>query len=368
MYLTIYLNRKYQLDPTTLNRTFEQTYANTKTIAYLKATETQKNNALQKEAQLTQFWNNLPDEIKNLALNECSMQPYYYTFRIPKKTKGFREINAPIDSLKELQTNITKLFQKTLQIAPHNAAYAYVQNRSSLDALKQHQKNDSNWFLKLDIKDFFPSCTKELVYDELCLIYPCAEFTETGKQILKYIIHLCCLNGVLPQGSPASPYLSNVLFTKYDFKITNYLKTIGKYVYTRYADDILISARTSFDWQQIIKDINIIFVSNFIIKDEKTRYGSKAGRNWNLGVMLNKDNKLTIGHVNNQNLKAQLHHFIMAYKDGHPYSIPETQHLQGVLNYAKQIEPDYIDYIIKHYSRKFNCNILEAIKYCLKIR
>ena len=64
-----------------------------------------------------------------------------------------------------------------------------------------------------------------------------------------------------------------------------------KYIYTRYADDIIISARNKFDYRIILKALNKLFKDTPLsINKEKTRFGSNAGRNWNLGVMCNKDN------------------------------------------------------------------------------
>ena len=57
-------------------------------------------------------------------------------FKLKKSSGGFREINAPIPELKQIQTNIVTLFKKTLKMPIHDAAYAYVEQRSSLDALK----------------------------------------------------------------------------------------------------------------------------------------------------------------------------------------------------------------------------------------
>lgn len=370
MFYTFYIRRRYVIN--FFERNFTQPYSDTHTLLLSQnsLSETDRQNARQKEGLLKTFWSTIPEELKTLINSNNTMQELYYTFRIPKKTSGFREINAPCEILKEWQSKFANFLQKDLQIATHNAAFAYVKNRSIVDSLKKHQNNNSKWFLKLDIKNFFPSCKKDFVYEKLCNIYPCALFSEESKQILKNLIHMCCLNGELPQGSPASPLLSNIIFTEYDYKITETLKinsTAGQYfTYTRYADDILISARKTFNWTEYQNTIQTILGEEFKLKTEKTRYGSSAGRNWNLGLMLNKDNKITTGHVNKQNLKASLHQFIIACKEGTPYTIPETQHLQGVLNYAKQIEPDYINYLIQHYSRKFNCDILAAIKYCLK--
>lgn len=305
-----------------------------------------------------------------------TMQEHYTTFRIPKKTTGYREINAPSDELKDIQKKIVEFFQTKLKIWPSNNCFAYTQNRSHIDAVKVHQKNKSRYFLKLDIKDFFPSCTIEELKINLKYIYPiCFWTTETINNQFTKMLKLCTLNNVLPQGSPASPYLSNILFIDYDYKINQILNGSAtgfnrqKYVYTRYADDLLISAKNAFKWNIIQECINIILHPFHKLKTEKTRYGSRNGRNWNLGVMLNKDNNITIGYKTKQNLKAMLHQFILAHRandDSTCLSIHDIQEMSGLLNYYKQVEPDYINHLIRHYSKKFDINIERTIKQYLK--
>lgn len=346
---------------------YQQTIKQTITTELNNLTDTQHTVALQKEAE----FKNMATVIINAAPNPTeTMQEYYSTFKIPKKTGGFREINAPCDQLKAIQQQIATLLTYRVGLIPHNSAYAYVSERSHIDALKNHQENDSHWFLKLDIKDFFPSCTEELVLQQLCKLYPITIWEQDTITLLKQLIHLCCLNGALPQGSPASPLLSNLIFIEYDVKIQNYLiEDTGNtlhFVYTRYADDICISAKSSFRWHIILDNVQDILGENFKIKPEKTRYGSSAGRNWNLGLMLNKDNNITTGAVNKRKLKAMLCNFILAEKENKPYTKPEIQQLLGIVNYAKQVEPEYIEFLLNKYSTKYNLNINNQIHHRLK--
>ena len=65
---------------------------------------------------------------------------------------------------------------------------------------------------------------------------------------------------------------------------------------------------------------------------EKSRCGSIAGSNWNLGLMLNKDNNITIGHKNKMKLKAKINNFILDFTNQNFWSIIDTQVLQGEVN------------------------------------
>ena len=91
-------------------------------------------------------------------------------------------------------------------------------------------------------------------------------------------------------------------------------------VYTRYADDIILSSDLAFNWREV-QDTIVDIVANkfhapFSLNTAKTRYGSSAGRNWNLGVMLNSDNQITIGHSKKKVFKAMLFSFMNDEKNG----------------------------------------------------
>lgn len=291
-----------------------------------------------------------------------SMQNLYYTFQIPKRSGGLRTINAPISEFKEYLKEMQNMFENIIKCLPHDNAYAYIKHRSTKDALQKHQTNNSKFYLKLDLKDFFTNCTPNLIYTKLLELYPFYYLTETTKLELKKLIQLCSLNNGLPQGTPMSPILTNLLMVSYDFHITNTLRQIDtNFIYTRYADDMLISNTISFNFQNIANTIQNI-MQPFQIKQEKTRYGSNAGSNWNLGLMLNKDNQITIGHKKKRIINAMVHNFMQDFLQSNPWSRTDTEILQGQLSYLNQIEPNYYQYICNKYNNKFNYSIAQAIK------
>ncbi len=311
------------------------------------------------------------DEINALLTQD--LKTMYTTFYIPKHTGGLRQIDAPSEELKSLLRKIKDTFEWHLKFIPHNAAYAYTKGRSTKEALLVHQQNQSKWFLKLDIKDFFPSCNYNFIMQQISQIFPFnLLLTNTdAKPIIEKIIKLSLLENALPQGTPMSPLLTNIIMLPIDYTIQNRLQNFDKqsFKYTRYADDLLISCRYTFNWQLVQQEINKIFKEHnapFKIKTEKTRYGSANGRNWNLGLMLNKDNKITIGHKQKQRLKAMLFNFFRDLTNGTSWSILDTQTLIGQLSYARKIEPEYTNFMLERLENKFNKNFQECAKRILK--
>jgi hypothetical protein len=306
------------------------------------------------QQQLTLMENKLKIAWEFLKDYEHNCKEHYYEFKIPKRSGGLRTINAPNEDFKAALSQVKTIFEQDLKCLAHDCAYAYTKTRSTLDALKKHQTNKSNWYLKIDLTDFFPSCTPKIIYKQLKQLYPFFYFSEKYDKILMKIIQTCCLNNGLPQGTPMSPLLTNLLMIPYDYTINNFLKrgTGEHYVYTRYADDILISSKNTFNWKNLESELKKL-LAPFQIKSTKTRYGSKAGRNWNLGLMLNKDNNITLGSAKKKQLNAMLNNFLKDAKNNVYWSKEDVQYLQGNLSYLQQIEPDYYTYIVNKYQTKY---------------
>ena len=199
-------------------------------------------------------------------------------------------------------------------------------------------------------------------------IFPFSEIVKrrNGLEALKRALSLCFLNGGLPQGTPISPTITNIMMIPIDHQLCNDLRKMDEhFVYTRYADDILISSKVNFDYkavQEYVLGVLKRFDAPFAIKKEKTRYGSSAGRNWNLGVMLNKDNEITIGHQKKKAFKAMCCNYICDKKKNVDWDRHDVQVFAGLISYYRMIEPDYINYVISHNNQKFGADIEKLIK------
>ena len=292
----------------------------------------------------------------------------YYSFKIPKATGGFRQIDAPNDELQDQLRKLTRFITDDCGVLYHTAAFAYVKGRSIVDCVKKHQSNESNWFLKTDFSGFFPNTTLDFMMKMLSMIFPLSEICKTreGFEELKKAISLAFLNGGLPQGTVISPLLSNIMMIPIDHKLFNELAH-RDIVYTRYADDIHISAKNLFPWKETVKLIeNTLreFDAPWVIKKEKTHFGKKAGRsaNWCLGLLLNKDNNITVSAKKKNYFKAALCSFILDTKNGKPWDIGDVQHLRGLLSYYTMIEKDYFENIIRQQNKKWGVNVKQMFK------
>lgn len=303
------------------------------------------------------------------ALRTQERSTLYETFHIPKKSGGLRRIDAPKPELMNALRNLKTIFEEDFHALYHTSAFAYVKNRCTVDAVKRHQKNNSKWFGKLDLHDFFGSTTLDYVIKMFSMVFPFSEIVKVpnGEAELRNALDLAFLNGGLPQGTPLSPLITNVMMIPVDHKLANAFRDFDKqrFIYTRYADDFIISSKVDFDVHRVEKlvvDTLHEFGAPFTINESKTRYGSSAGRNWNLGVMLNKDNEITVGHKKKRQFQSMLYNYITDKRKGISWSREDVQTMQGLHSYYRMVEPETIDAIVKHTNEKMETDVLRLIK------
>lgn len=302
-------------------------------------------------------------------LRSQKREALYRPFYIPKKSGGLRRIDAPSPELKDALRRLKTIFEEDFHTLYHTSAFAYIKGRCTIDAVKRHQANNSRWFGKLDLHDFFGSTTLDFVMSMFSMVYPMSEVVKLneGREQLRMALELAFLNGKLPQGTPSSPLITNVMMIPIDFKLSNALRNYEKqsFVYTRYADDFIISSQYDFNVHKIEKlivDTLRSFNAPFSINAEKTRYGSSAGRNWNLGVMLNKDNVITVGNKNKRRLQSMMYNYITDRSNGIMWSVEDLQGLQGTHSYYRMVEGEVIDAIVNHINEKMGVDVLNLIK------
>jgi hypothetical protein len=178
---------------------------------------------------------------------------------------------------------------------------------------------------------------------------------KSRKTLLLSWLRVCTLEDSLPQGAPTSPLLSNLCMLHYDYVLSKKLRDFDRhnFVYTRYADDILISCKEHFDQNKVLELLTETFAPQFTIKREKVHYGSSAGRNWNLGLMLNKDNNITLGYKQKQRIRAMLNNLLKDYSEHRRWEYHDIEVVNGNFNYFRYIEPEYANFVLQRLEQKY---------------
>ncbi len=144
----------------------------------------------------------------------------------------------------------------------YNYAFAYMPQQSIKKLVLKHQAN--SYFYCFDIEAFFPSIDHQILLLKLGdnqtmrnLIKEASAYREQGLAL-----------GLVP-----SPYLSNIYLAEFDTLITSALQKLDEtIVYTRYSDDITISAQSDIDDAHLEHLINDLLAKyNLHLKPSKSR-------------------------------------------------------------------------------------------------
>lgn len=279
----------------------------------------------------------------------------YEYIKIPKRKGGYREIVNPSPRLKTIQKNIANFLANILEVHPHNCAHAYIKHRDILTNANIHKI--AKMILTLDLHNFFGSLDENTIKTKLLNIINITYYNEINP-FIDDILKPCMLNGVLPQGSPASPLISNLVMIEFDELFSNYLLKYNL-KYTRYADDMFISGECiekpkaiEIYAQHLLTNMS----QNLKLNQEKTKI-LRPGNCYLAGIKLNKNNNLTFGHKQKTDLKHKLYNLFV--KDiNNECTKEEVQEVLGLYAFAHRIEPEYFNYLEKKYLKQFNSSAL----------
>jgi RNA-directed DNA polymerase len=262
---------------------------------------------------------------------------FYRNFEILKNNGTKRRISEPLPSLKEIQLWILKNMLYKIPVSP--VAKAYKPNVKIIENLKFHKNQPK--VLTLDLENFFPSIKFKAIQNV---------FLDLGysKLMARLLSKLCTKDGVLPQGAPTSPYLSNLIFKNADEEIFDFCKE-RKIRYTRYADDLSFSG--DFDEKELIKKVKEIITDlGFQINKSKTKLMTPNTRQIVTGIVVNEKPQVVF---HKRNALRQALYYIKKYgfKEHQDYKdiIQKNylEHLMGKINFVLQINPKDTEF--QHY-------------------
>ena len=212
-----------------------------------------------------------------------NLERCYYKKRQPKKKFSenqcnkdgsikYRDLIPPVQSLKLVQKEIVAVLQN---IALPGCMYGSVAGKNNILNTLKHIEN--NYFLTIDLKNFFPNITNKQVHQTL---------VDNGFnwQVARIITKLTTHKGSLPQGSPTSPILANLV----SVKLVNALQLLSEkhaITFTTFLDDLSFSSKTCF--KNLIPEIlRIVSNHNFFVHHKKIHY--RTGRCEITGLIIDK--------------------------------------------------------------------------------
>ena len=237
------------------------------------------------------------------AENRKYRQRFYRDFSIPKKSGGKRSITAPTSYLKGTQKALSILLS-TLYKAP-KTVNGFAAGRSVETNAEVHI--GKNYVFNTDLKDFFPSITAKMVRKAL-------EDSGVEREVARYISIVCTITtdnddlpeDVLPQGSPASPILSNMVCYMMDRNLEWLAHKYGL-TYSRYADDMTFSSMHSVYGKKsvFLKEFrDTVTKYGFTINETKTRLQKKGERQEVTGIIVS--DKTNVCRKYLKNLRAEI--------------------------------------------------------------
>ncbi|MDR7122241.1 retron Ec67 family RNA-directed DNA polymerase/endonuclease [Rheinheimera soli] len=235
-------------------------------------------------------------------LFHLKVENLYESFEIKKASGGNRVINAPDIRLKEIQSKLSYCLLDCLdeineKFHSHKQlSHGFERDRSIITNAARHlnKKNVAN----IDLQDFFGSFN----FGRVRGYFIKNENFALDPVIATTIAQIACYQNALPQGSPCSPVISNLITHSLDIRLA-YLAKRYNSAYSRYADDITFSTRerefpaklfTVEDGKLAIgsKIVREIERAGFTVNPLKTRTNFKNSRQDVTGLVVN--NKVSI--------------------------------------------------------------------------
>ncbi len=251
-----------------------------------------------------------PIELKTVtyyANSQLSADKIYKEFTIKKKSGGERTITAPIKHLKLIQRTLNVILGAIYE--PKNYVTGFVPHKSIVDNAKAHV--NKNYVYNIDLVNFFPSIELHRIKAVLKL-EPFSLNSVEREKIAFLIARLCCKDGRLPQGSPTSPVLSNIVCQQLDRRLNGLAKS-ANCRFTRYADDITFSANKDVFNQKFKTELErIIKEQHFAINKKKTRLQGLGYRQEVTGLIVNEKVNVTKRYMGE--VRAMLHNWGKSYE------------------------------------------------------
>ncbi|MCG9915757.1 MAG: retron St85 family RNA-directed DNA polymerase [Phenylobacterium sp.] len=274
----------------------------------------------------------------------------YKTYSILKRNGNERIISQPSREIKALQRWLVRVLFQHFPV--HQSATAYAKGSSIRINAERHV--DSNYTLRVDFQDFFSSFRSEDVGRFLSVSNQKLNF-DIRLEDISIITKIVSRHGRLTVGAPSSPMLTNIMMYDFDYHLNKWACE-RDVVYTRYADDIFLSAMKGEHLNGAMGSISS-FASDFVLADikinsQKTVFLSRKARRSITGLVITTDRDVSIGRDRKRKIKSLIYLQKMGILENSKLS-----YLRGMLSFISDVEPEFYETL----SRKFGDSFVSAI-------
>ncbi len=292
----------------------------------------------------------------------------YKKFEIPKRGGGVRKICAPNEDLMLIQSRLSTLLQNCVQelneakgISDKNEvrdliAHGFKRDRSIMTNATQHRSR--RYVFNIDIKDFF-GCIN---FGRVRGFFLHDKNFALSPKVATVLAQIACYENQLPQGSPCSPVISNLVGHILDIHLVRLAATTGC-TYSRYADDLTFSTNNpdfpesialqkegdTHKWVPGRELERLILRSGFEINPSKTRMQYRSSRQEVTGLVVNR--KVSTAKEYRHSVRAMVHSLLTTgtFSVGQKAAAvvgtvavvgaaPSNNQLQGKLAFIEQVD------------------------------
>src|SRR6266478_1555671 len=246
----------------------------------------------------------------------------YSSFTIPKRSGGLRQIDAPTEDLMLLQRRLADLLQACAAEVTADKkwddqlAHGFKKDRSIVSNASKHLKR--RYVFNIDLQNFFGTIN----FGRVRGFFINDKNFALNPKVATILAQIACYQNALPQGSPCSPVISNLIGHVLDIHLCKLASAKGC-MYSRYADDITFSTNKQDFPPSIAKPIDderhkweagdrlqqIVNRAGFTINPQKTRMQYRTSRQDVTGLVVN--SKANIRSEYRRTVRAMAHRLFM---------------------------------------------------------
>jgi RNA-directed DNA polymerase len=248
--------------------------------------------------------------------------------------------------------NFLKLF--LLDFLPvHEAVFSYKKGLNAHAAVQRHAAG--RHFFVTDIESFFSSISRELVGKTILAAaerLPVADLED----YLEHMLDLMCVDGSLPVGFATSPVLSNAVLYTFDALFQERCASLGV-TYTRYADDIILSAANPsevLEGARVLEELlGSMFNNSLKLHRGKSKFLKAGGKIKLLGMVLLPNGTISVDSTVKDEIETMLHLYLRnrerfnALLEAGANKVEAR--LAGLLNYVNSVDTTYLDKLRRKY-------------------